>query len=337
MHLTLRQMRIFEAVARHSSISRAAAELHLTQPAVSMQIKQLEEQIGLPLLEHIGKRLFLTDAGLELRAHAKRFAAQTVDLKNAMDQYRGLQRGVLRLAGVSTASYFLPALIASLSARHPGMRISLQVANREAVLGALADNRTDLAITGQPPDSAELVAQHFMDNPLVVIAAPSHPLANLDSIPMRRLSHERLVVREPGSGTRAAIERHFTAHGAHYLPGCEINADEAIKQAVQANLGLGIISAQAIELELETRRLAVLPVEGFPIIRRWYIVNRRDKRLSAAATAFKELLLEHSWTPRSPRKDVISAGERRSSRGSSKPKGRALRRENAASLPGRAS
>jgi DNA-binding transcriptional LysR family regulator len=291
MHITFRQLRIFEAVARHSSISRAATEMHLTQPAVSMQMKQLEEQIGLPLVEQIGKRLFLTEAGLELRTHAQRFALQHQDLKTAMDQFRGLQRGYLRLAVVSTANYFLPPLIATLSERHPGMSISLQVANREDVLAALADNRTDLAMTGQPPESADLVAVPFKDNPLVVIAAPTHACAKLTSISLQRLARETFVVREPGSGTRAVIERHFAEMGVDFCPGCEFNTNEAIKQAVQAGLGLAVVSLQTMELELETRRLVVLPVEGFPIMRRWYVVHRSDKRLSAAATAFVELLL----------------------------------------------
>jgi DNA-binding transcriptional LysR family regulator len=290
MHITLRQLQIFEAVARHSSISRAAGELHVTQPAVSMQMKQLEEQIGLPLLEQIGKRLFLTEAGHELRMHAQRIALQTQELKTAMDQFRDLQRGFLRLAVVSTANYFLPPLIATLSDRHPGMRIALQVANREDVLAALADNRTDLAITGQPPESADLIALPFKDNPLVVIAAPTHPLTKLTRIALKKLARETFVVREPGSGTRAVIERQFAEMGIAYSPGCEFNTNEAIKQAVQAGLGIAVVSQQTIELELETRRLAVLPVEGFPIVRRWYVVHRRDKRLSAAAAAFVDLL-----------------------------------------------
>jgi len=310
MHITLRQLRIFEAVARFNSISRAASELHLTQPAVSMQVKQLEDQIGLPLLEQIGKRLFLTEAGAELRTHAQRFAAQILEMNAAMDQFRDLQRGWLRIAVVSTANYFLPPLVVSLSEKHPGMRISLQVANRESVLAALADNRTDLAITGQPPERADLVAQHFMDNPLVVIAAPTHALASAGEISMTRLARETLVVREPGSGTRAAIERHFAEHGLDYLPGCELNTNEAIKQAVQAGLGLGIVSAQTIGLELETRRLVVLAVEGFPLIRRWYIVHRREKRLSAAALAFRDLLLAQAKVPTAPQEALadVQAG-----------------------------
>ena len=311
MHITLRQLRIFEAVARHSSISRAARELHLTQPAVSMQVRQLEEQIGLALLEQIGKRLFLTEAGLELRKFAQRFASQTLELQSAMEQLRGLQRGLLRLAVVSTANYFLPPLIAELTRAHPGMHISLQVANREAVLAALSDNRADLAVTGQPPDQEELEGQHFMDNPLVVIASPAHLLAGAGQVPMQRLAAETLVVREPGSGTRAAVERHFAAYGAECRTGCELNTNEAIKQAVQAGLGLAVVSAQTVELECQTGRLVILPVEGFPIIRRWYLVHRRDKRLSAAALAFRDLLAgKRSEKPRARRR-VGGPGPRR--------------------------
>jgi len=291
MHITLRHLRIFEAVARHSSISRAAAEVHLTQPAVSMQMKQLEEQIGLPLLEQIGKRLYLTEAGHELRGHARGIADRMVDLNAAMDEFRELERGLLRLAVVSTANYFLPRLIAAYSERHPGVRIRLQVANRETVLAALADNRTDLAITGQPPDTVDVVAQTFLENPLVVIAPPGHPLAALQSIALQRLCEETLVVREPGSGMRATMERHFAEHGVGYRFGCELGTNEAIKQAVRAGLGLGVVSEQTIELELETGRLVTLPVEGFPIVRHWYVVHRTHKRLSVASRAFRDLLL----------------------------------------------
>lgn len=291
MHITLRHLRIFEAVARCGSISRAAAELHLTQPAVSMQMKQLEEQVGLPLLEQVGKRMFLTEAGQELRGHARDIASRMVDLNSAMDQLRGLERGLLRLAVVSTANYFLPDLIADFNRRYPGVRVSLQVANREFVLSALADNSTDLAITGQPPDMLDVVAQHFMDNPLVVIAAPGHPLTAQGAVPLERMVEETLVVRELGSGTRAAMERHFAAHGVAYRAGCEFGTNEALKQAVRAGLGLGVVSAQTIELELQAGCLVVLPVDGFPLVRQWYVLHRTQKRLSAAATTFRKMLL----------------------------------------------
>jgi DNA-binding transcriptional LysR family regulator len=294
MHITLRQLRIFEAVARHSSVSRAASELHLTQPAVSMQIKQIEEQVGLPLIDQIGKRLFLTEAGQELRGHAHKIAASMVELNAAMDQFRDLERGMLRLAVVSTANYFLPPLIGAFHTKYPGVRISLKVDNREAVLAALTDNRTDLAITGRPPGGVDLVAQRFMDNPLVVIAPPDHKLAARSAIAGAELSEETLVVREPGSGTRAAMERYFAELGVEYRSGCELSTNEAIKQAVQAGLGLGIVPAQTIELEQQAGRLAILRVEGFPIIRHWFVVHRTDKRRSCAAQAFRALLLAQS-------------------------------------------
>jgi len=291
VNITIRQLRIFEAVARHSSVSRAAAELHLTQPAVSMQVKQLEDQIGLPLIDQIGKKLCLTEAGVELCRHAERITAQVVELNASMDQLRGLERGVLRLAAVSTANYFLPKFIATFSARHPGVRISLQVINRDAVLTAMADNQADLAITGQPPEHVDITAHHFMDNPLVVIAAPGHPLAQSGPIALQRLEEEILLLREPGSGTRAMIERHFATNNLTYRPGCELSSNEALKQAVQAGLGIGIVPMQTLELELETRRLVLLPVQGFPIVRQWFILQRRDKRPSSAAEAFHALLL----------------------------------------------
>jgi LysR family transcriptional regulator, low CO2-responsive transcriptional regulator len=291
MNITLRQLRIFEAAARCGSISRAATELHLTQPAVSMQLKQLSEQIGLPLLEQVGKRMFLTEAGEALLAHAREIAARMADLSATMDQLRDLERGLLRLAVVSTANYFLPSLIADFNRAHPGVRVSLQVANREFVLSALADNSTDLAITGQPPQRLDVVAQHFMDNPLVVIAAPGHPLAALGAIPLQRLVDETLVLRESGSGTRAAMERHFAAQGVAYRAGGEFGTNEALKQAVRAGLGLGVVSLQTIELELQVGCLVVLPVEGFPIVRQWYVLHHAHKRLSAAASTFRDLLL----------------------------------------------
>ena len=287
-------MRIFEAVGRLASISRAAAELNLTQPAVSMQVKQLEDQIGLPLIDLVGKRLVLTEAGQELLGHAREIAAKLIDLKAAMDQFRGLERGMLRVAVVSTVSYFLPRLIKDFTRNHPGVRISLQVANRDAVLAALAEKRTDLAITGRPPESADVVARHVMDNPLVVIAEPRHALADRDHIPVHLLGEEVMIAREQGSGTQAAVEGFFTEHGVEYRAACEVSGNEAVKQAVQVGLGIGIVPAQTIELELETKRLAVLPVEGFPIKRKWYLLHRAGGRLPLVSKAFCDLLLSQN-------------------------------------------
>jgi len=290
MQITLRQLRIFDAVARHGSISRAALELGLTQPAVSMQIKQMEDQLGLVVVEQVGRKFALTEAGHELCFHAARIGNQTAAMMTAMDQFRELERGVLRVAVVSTANYFLPPVIASFSKDYPGVRVSLRVANRDCVLAAVSSNEAELAIVGHTPERGDVVAQYFMDNPLVVIAAPNHPLASSQRIDLCRIEEEILVIREQGSGTRAAMERFFAEAGISYQPGCELNTNEAIKQAVQSGLGIGVVPAQTIELELQAGRLAVLRFNGFPIVRRWFVIHRSDKRLSNAALAFRTRL-----------------------------------------------
>jgi DNA-binding transcriptional LysR family regulator len=284
-------MRIFEAVARHNSISRAANELHLSQPAVSMQMKQLERLLGLPLIEQIGKKLFLTEAGNELREHAQRLVARMHELKTAMDRFRGLECGAVRLEVISTVNHFLLPMIANLLARHPGMRISVQVANRQGALAALADNRADIAITGRPRDTTNLVALPLLECPLVVIASPTHRLARRVGIPLLELARENFLIRERGAGLRDDVDQLFAELGVGYLQGGEFNTNEAIKQAVEAGLGISLVARQTIDIELETRRLVVLAVEGFPIMGRWYILHRCDKRLSAAATAVVDLLL----------------------------------------------
>jgi DNA-binding transcriptional LysR family regulator len=282
---------IFEAIDRLGSMSRAAGELNLTQPAVSMQVKQLEEQIGLPLIDQVGKNLVMTEAGAELVGHARELMAKMADLKAAMNQFRGLERGILRIAVVSTVSYFLSRIITQYTKVHPGVRISLQAANRESVLAALLEKRTDLAITGRPPEHPNVVARRLMENPLVVIAPNDHKLVRLGRIPVDLLSGEAMITREPGSGTRATTERFFAESGLEYRSSCEVSGNEAVKQAVLAGLGLGIVPAQTIELELETKRLAVLPVEGFPIMRHWFLLHRADGRLPLASQAFYDLLL----------------------------------------------
>ncbi|MBI2314294.1 MAG: LysR family transcriptional regulator [Betaproteobacteria bacterium] len=291
LHVTLRQLRVFESVARHLSFSRAAEELYLSQPAVSMQIKQLEENVGLPLFEQLGKRIYLTEGGRELFHYSRAISQQLADMEAAIGQLKGLEKGKLAISVVSTANYFAPPLLAKFCEKHKEIAVSLNVGNREAVLKALAENETDLAVMGQPPEGMDIVAQTFMENPLVVIASPAHPLCKEKKISLKRLAEEVFVVREQGSGTRGSAERFFAAHGIDYKPGMEMGTNEAVKQAVQAGMGLGIISQQTIELELETGRLRVLPVEGFPILRHWYIVHRTQKRLSTAAQAFRDYLL----------------------------------------------
>jgi DNA-binding transcriptional LysR family regulator len=290
-HLTLRQLQVFEKVASHLSYSRAAEELYLSQPAVSMQIKQLEENIGLPLFEQMGKKIFLTEAGRELFHYSRNITQQLAEMKAVFDEMKGLGKGKLTLSVVNTANYFTPQLLAKFCQMHPNINVILQVANRDAVLKQLADNSTDLAIMGQPPEGLDISAEPFLDNPLVVIAPPDHPLARLKRVKLAHLSQEAFLSREPGSGTRSAMERFFAEHRIQPRVSMEMETNEAIKQAVQAGMGLGILSRHSIELELETRRLVILNVEHFPLMRHWFVAHRSNKRLSSAALAFKDFLL----------------------------------------------
>ncbi len=294
--LTLRQFKVFEAVARQLSFSRAATELHLSQPAVSMQVSSLEKIVGLPLTEQVGKKIFLTDAGREVFHVSQGIAAQLSDLQTNLEQLRGLDRGLLNIAVTSTVNAVATDILARFRSKHPKVSIHLDVSNRESVLSQLAANQIDLAIMGQVPDGLGMEATRFMDNPLVVIAPPDHPLAGKKRIPVKTLAAESFLVREAGSGTRGAMERFFAERGQDIRTSMEMSSNEAIKQAVQAGLGLGILSLQTLEMELALKRLAVLTIEDFPIMRHWYIVHRDDKRLSPAALAFKNFLLKTSAT-----------------------------------------
>lgn len=292
--ISLRQLQVFESVARHLSHSRAAAELYLSQPAVSMQLKQTESLIGLPLFEQVGKKLFLTDAGRELLHYSRSILQLINEMEAVFGEMKGLEHGQLNISVVSTANYFMPQLLAKFIQLHPKIHVSLSVANRDAVVSQLTDNVADLAIMGQPPEGADMVSQSFMQNPLVVIAAPDHPLARQKKIQPRQLANETFLLREVGSGTRGVVERFFASHHLPLPAHMEMDTNEAIKQSVHARIGIGIISRHGIELELETKRLCVLDVVGFPIVRDWHIVQRKNKRLSAAATAFQRFLLEEA-------------------------------------------
>jgi DNA-binding transcriptional LysR family regulator len=294
LHLTLRQLRVFGAVARHLSFSRAAEELYLTQPAVSMQIKQLEDNIGLPLFEQLGKKIYLTDAGRELSQYSRSIAQQLKEMEEVLDQLKGLERGRLLVSVVSTAKYFVPGLLARFQKMHPKVAASIYVANREHVLKHLADNEVDLAILGRPPQGMDLQAEPIMENPLVCVAAPDHPLAKQKKISLSRLAQESFLVREAGSGTRNAMERFFSEHEIPLNRSMEMDTNEAIKAVVGAGLGLSVISLHTCELEVETGRLVVLNVEGFPIVRNWYLVHRTQKRLTAVAQSFREYLLSEA-------------------------------------------
>ncbi len=290
MNVTFRQLAVFEAVANCLSYTQAAQKLHLSQPAVSMQIKLLEGNVALPLFEKLGRRIYLTEAGREMHHYCRSIAGQLEELEEVLEHIKGIQRGRLDISVASTANYFATRLLAAFSRRYEGTTFSLDVTNRETLLRQLELNEKDLVIMGKPPEDRDLEATVFMDNPLVVIAAPNHPLAMDRDIALKSLQKETFVVRESGSGTRIAMQRFFTEHDVHLSTGMEMTSNEAIKQAVEAGLGLGIVSIHTLALELETRWLVVLDVREFPILRHWYVVQRRGKRLSPVAQAFKEFV-----------------------------------------------
>ena len=294
MNLTLRQLRIFEAVARLLSFTRASEELHLTQPAVSMQIKQMEQVVGLPLFEQVGKKIHLTEAGHEMAQYSRRILGIMAEAEQVIAEMKGLSRGRLTISVASTANYFVPRLWATFRAQHPDVNVSLNVTNRAGLIQALAENATDLVIMGQPPENLDLVAESFMPNPLVVVAPPSHPLARKKKIPLGRLQQETFLVREPGSGTRSLMERVFAEKGLELSTPMEMSSTEAIKQGVEAGLGLALLSAHTLEMESALKRLVILDVEGFPVVRDWYIVHRAGKRLSAVAQAFKDFVMRET-------------------------------------------
>lgn len=291
-NVTLRQLKVFEALARHLSFSRAAEELHLTQPAVSMQVRQLEEIAGLPLTEQIGKRVFLTEAGSELARYARLIAQQLRETEAALDTLKGIRGGRLVIGVVSTAKYFAPRLLVAFRRFHPDIELRLGVHNREVVVQQLADNLIDLAIMGRPPQDIATQADAFTDHPLVIIAAPEHGLAGRQHIEPGELEAETFLIREPGSGTRTAMERFFSERGVTISRTLEMNSNETIKQAAMADMGLAFISQHTIGLEMAAGRLVQLPVEGLPVIRQWYVVHLQEKRLSPVAVAFRRFLLD---------------------------------------------
>ncbi len=290
---TVRQLQIFDAAARTLSFSRAAEVLRLTQPAVSMQIRQLEHFAGVPLFERTGRRLHLTDAGEELVQHARAVLRALDGADEAFAAMKGLRGGRVKLAVVSTAKYFAPRLIARFLQTHPGVNVRLQVDNRDAVVRTLAANDVDLALMGRPPGELDLVAATFADHPHVIIAPPDHPLARRRRVDVDALASETFLVREVGSGTRTAMERFFQERGVALRVGMEMPSNETIKQAVMAGLGLSFISLHTIALELAARSLASVHAPGLPVIRQWDVLHRSEKRLSPAADAFKAFVLQH--------------------------------------------
>jgi len=294
-HTTFRQLEIFEAIARLGSFTRAAEELHLTQPTVSMQMKKLCDAVGAPLVEQMGKRVYLTDAGRERAQSAREIFGILDRYEMSVAEQQGLKQGRLRLMVITTASYFAPRLLGEFAKLYPGIELSLSVTNRERVLANMTENLNDLYFLGQPPEDLDVVAQPFMENPLVVVAPPDHPLAEQRGIPLARLAEEPWLMREPGSGTRKAVERLFAEHGLDMDIRMELGANEAIKQAILAGLGISVLSRHSLALHAPGQ-FAILDVEGFPIRRQWYAVYPAGRQLSVVGRTFLDFLLAYGKT-----------------------------------------
>lgn len=290
MNITFRQLKTFLALAEHCSITDAARAMHVTQPTVSMQLKEMAEIVGMPLYEVTGKKLQLTDAGRELQNTAKNLLDEWDRFKQAIAARKGLTAGRLRLSVVSTAKYFTPRLLGDFCRMHPDVEISLEVLNRDGVVQRLRDNVDDLYIMSKPPVDIDAVIHAFMPNPLVLIAPKGHVLEGRSRVTLADLHAERFVLREKGSGTRLTTDAHFAKN--HFVPRLrlEMGSNEALKQAVAGGLGLSVVSQHALGPDLAGQGLTVLGVEGFPVESKWYTVHLRGKRLTPLAAAFMQYL-----------------------------------------------
>ena len=288
---TLRQLTVFEAVARHLSYSRAADELRMSQPAASIQVKLLERHAALPLFEQLGKKIYLTPAGNEMLRHSRAVIQQFRETDEALAALKGIGGGRLNIAVISAGDYFFPGLIAEFCRRHENVTVRLIVNNREDIVRQLGENTIDLAVMLRPPEGPDVVAETFAPQPHVIIAAPRHRLAHKRHIQLQTLANEAFIVRERGSDTRLVMEELLAERRIKFNVTMEIKSTETIKQAVVAGMGISFLSAHTIGLELMVGRLAVLDVEGFPVMRNWRVVHHRNKRLPPVAVAFKEFLL----------------------------------------------
>lgn len=293
--LNLHQLATFQAVAKHASYVRAAEELHFSQPAVSAQIRQLEESLGVKLFDQIGRKTHLTHAGEELYIYSQKIFLVIDEALDTMDSLRSPHTGRLSVgADTTVGTYVIPGLLGKFHQIYPDVEITLDVVNRAALVDALVSNRIDMAIVGRVPDDISVVIEPFAPNELVLVATPTHRLARRSDIPLADLAQEHFLLREVGSGTRAALELLFQQADMPLLVNMQVGNNSAIKQGVAAGLGIALISRVALDMELETNRLVILDVEGFPIVRQWRLVHLKDKHLSATARAFKIFLLQHA-------------------------------------------
>jgi LysR family transcriptional regulator, low CO2-responsive transcriptional regulator len=291
---TLHQLKVFETVARLTSITRAAEELSLTQPTVSMQIKQLTQNIGVPLFEQIGKKLYLTASGQELFLTCQDIFDRLSRFEMKIADFQGLKQGKLKLATITTTKYFIPRALAPFCKLYPGVEVSLEITNHERVLERLNENLDDLYIISKVPDRLDVALHPFLDNPLVVVAPINHPLAQEKNIPISKLQDEAFIMRERGSGTRAAVEQLFAEHNISVKVRLELGGNEAIKQAIGVGFGISVLSQHTFPQDSAMSGLIILDVQHFPIERQWYIVYPADKQLSIVASTFFDFLQQES-------------------------------------------
>lgn len=291
---TFQQLRLFEAVARLGSITRAAEEVHLTQPSVSMQIRTLEDKIGLPLTEQVGKSIQLTQAGEEVAAASLDILGRLHEMETSLEDMHRKVTGPLSVAVVSTTKYFLPKLLGNFKRRYPGVEPRLQITNRDTVATRMRENRDDLYIMGRPPEGEEVIAEPFLENVIIFAARADHPFATERNLSLARIAAEDVIGRELGSGTRQAVDRRFLEGGVELLPHMDFDDNEAIKQGVLSGLGVAYLPLHSIRLELAAGELVVLDVEDFPLRRRWYAMHRKGKRLTNTAQAFLDYLVNES-------------------------------------------
>ncbi len=294
--LTLKQMRGLAAIAEHGTITQAASALGVTPPAILHQLRQIEDSLGLPVLERSHGEAIPTEAGREILAAIARIETEITDCLDAIAALAGMQRGHVAVGVISTAKYFAPRALAAFKLAHPEIDLRLLVGNRGETIAALERFDIDLAIMGRPPEHFEVTAVAIGPHPHVIIAAPDHPLAGRRAIAPAALLDQPFLLREPGSGTRALVQRLFQEAGLDPAGGMEFGSNETIKQAVMAGMGIALISAHPIAAEWEDRRLAILDVVGLPILREWHLVRRREKRLLPAARALWEHLVREGGT-----------------------------------------
>jgi len=299
-HATLHQLRVFDALVRHQSVTRAAGELHLSPAAISIQCRKLADAVGTPLYEQVGRQLHLTAAG-EVVGRACRDVLERLERTTLeLNALQGLETGTLRLAILTTAKYFGPRLLGAFSREHPNIEVALFVGNRQQLLERLSANRDDLYILGRPPERMRVAAEPFAENRLVVAAAADHPLAGEVDIDPQRLDAVPFILREEGSGTRRAAERFFDEHGIAPPARMELGSNEAIKQTVAGGLGIAVLPEMTLQGELATGELVRLDVRGFPLCRHWYVAHPEGKTLTPAAAAFRAYLFAAADNLRMP-------------------------------------